>query len=167
MDFQELMTKRYSVRAYQPKPVEQEKLNLVLEAARMAPTAANRQPFRLVVAHTDRHKETLKNVYHREWFLQAPIVICACGYYPRAWVRADGRSYLDVDVAIVVDHMTLAAADLGLGTCWIANFNAAMAREAFQVPDDQEPIILITLGYPADEPKVKERKAVADLVRYF
>ena len=168
MEYSELILHRHSCRAYLPKPVEDEKLMKVLEAARLAPTAANRQPFQLIVIHTQGRQAELAKIYHRDWFVQAPLLICAVGVPAEGWVRSDDhRRYLDVDVAIVVDHMTLAAADLGLGTCWIANFNAARAREAFQVPDDQEPIILITLGYPADEPKVKERKAVADLVRYL
>jgi nitroreductase len=166
MEFSELIRKRYSVRAYKPDAVEDEKLNQVLEAARLAPTAANRQPFQIIVVHTEGRREELGRIYQREWFTQAPLIMCACGVSRLGWVREDMRRYLDVDVAIVMDHLILAAADLGLGTCWIAAFNAEAAREVLQIPDEIEPLIFTPLGYPADEPGPKERKALEELVRY-
>jgi nitroreductase len=165
MDFMELVHKRYSVRAYKPDPVEDNKLDQVLEAARMAPTAANRQPFQLIVIHTQGRQEELLRIYRREWFSQAPILICACGVPRQSWVRADNRRYLDVDVAIVMDHLILAATNLGLGTCWVAAFNASAAREILCLPDEVEPLIFTPLGYPADQPEVKERKPISQLVR--
>ena len=87
MEFSELIKKRYSVRAYKADPVEKEKLEHVLEAARLAPTAANLQPFRLVVARTGDRISDFKRVYDRDWFVQAPLVICACGYPEEGWVR--------------------------------------------------------------------------------
>lgn len=166
MEFRELIRRRYSVRAYKPDPVEDEKLAEVLEAARLAPTAANRQPFQIIVIHTEGKKEALHKIYPREWFTQAPLVICAVGVPRYSWVRADQRHYLDVDVAIVMDHLILAAADLGLGTCWIAAFNAQAARELLGLPDEVEPLIFTPLGYPADTPGPKERKPLEELVRY-
>jgi nitroreductase len=166
MEFEELIRTRYSVREYKPDPVEDEKLNRVLDAARLAPTAANRQPFQLIVIHTQGKQDELRRIYGREWFSQAPIVICACGVPRLGWVREDQRRYLDVDVAIAMDHLILAAANLGLGTCWIAAFNAKAAREILQLPDEVEPLIFTPLGYPADQPGPKERKPIEDLVRY-
>jgi len=105
MEFSELIASRYSVRAYRDTPVEEEKLNKVLDAARLAPTAANRQPFQIIVIHTQDRKEELRRIYRREWFSQAPLIICAVGVPSRGWVRSDDkRRYLDVDVAIVMDH---------------------------------------------------------------
>ncbi len=166
MEFSQLIRARYSVRAYKPDPVEDEKLAEVLEAARLAPTAANRQPFQIIVIHTEGKKEALQRIYSKEWFTQAPLVICAVGVPRYSWVREDRRHYLDVDVAIVMDHLILAAANLGLGTCWIAAFNAKAARELLGLPDDVEPLIFTPLGYPADTPGPKERKPLAELVRY-
>lgn len=167
MEFQELIQNRYSVRAYRPDPVDDEKLRIVLEAARFAPTAANKQPFQLIVAHTAGREAEFKKIYNRDWFTQAPLVICACGVPSQGWVRSDDkRRYLDVDVAIVMDHLILAAADQGLGTCWIAAFNAQAARQVLQLPNEVEPLIFTPLGYPADNWKVKERKSLSDLVRY-
>ena len=167
MEFSELITKRYSVRAYKPDSVEEEKLQQVLEAARLAPTAANRQPFQLIVIHTEGREAELNRIYGRDWFTQAPVVICACGVPSLGWVRKiDGKNYTDVDVSIVMDHLTLAATDVGLGTCWIGAFNPDAAREVLGLPDDVEPIAFTPLGYAADQPKPKKRKSLSELVRY-
>jgi nitroreductase len=166
MEFTELVKKRYSVRAYKSDPVEENKLHQVLEAARLAPTAANRQPFQIVVVHTAGRETELGRLYGRDWFVQAPLIICACGMPTKSWVRSDGKNYNDVDVAIAMDHLVLAAANLGLGTCWIAAFDPAAVREVLGLPDDVEPIVLTPLGYPADELRPKKRKALSELVRY-
>ncbi len=167
MNFLELAQKRYSVRAYRPDPVEDDKLQRVLEAARLAPTAANRQPFRLLVVHTARRTEELSRIYHRPWFVQAPLIICACSVLSQGWTRSsDGINYTVVDVAIAFDHLTLAAADLGLGTCWIAAFNVEMARQVLGIPTGFEPVVLTPLGYPADTPCTKIRKPLSELA-YF
>ena len=167
MDFFDLIQKRYSVRAYQSAPVEETKLAQVLEAARIAPTAANRQPFQLIVAHVKGRESELQRVYGRRWFIQAPLVICACGVPGQGWVRtADGVNYTTVDVAIALDHLILAAANQGLGTCWVAAFDPVAARQVFGLPAGVEPIALTPLGYPADQPILKERKPLASLVRY-
>jgi nitroreductase len=166
MKFAELVKKRYSVRAYRPDPVEEDKLQQVLEAARLAPTAANRQPFQLVVIHTTGHEAELGRIYGRKWFAQAPLVIFACGIPAQSWVHGDGKNYCDVDVAIAMDHLILAAADLGLGTCWIAAFDRQAAREVLGLPEGVEPIVCTPLGYPADELRPKKRKPLSELVRY-
>ncbi len=166
MEFSELIKARYSVRAYKPDPVEEEKLQQVLEAARLAPTAANRQPFQLLVIHTAGREAELRRIYDRKWFVQAPLVLCVCGVPERGWVRMDGKPYVDVDVAIAMDHLILAATELGLGTCWIAAFDPAAAREVLGLPQGVEPIVFTPLGYPADRPGAKKRKSLAELVRY-
>ena len=166
MSFLELVGKRYSVRAYKPDTVDDDRLQQVLEAARLAPTAANRQPFRLIVTHTAGKEADLRRVYDREWFVQAPLVICACGIAEETWVRGDAKSYLDVDVAIAMDHLIMAAADLGLGTCWIGAFDRTAAREVLGIPDSVEPIIFTPLGYPADQPRPKKRRPLDELVKY-
>ncbi len=168
MDLSELIQRRYSVRAYKPDPVEEEKLAQVLEAARLAPTAANRQPFQLIVIRTAGREAELGRIYGRAWFTQAPLVICACGIPSQGWVRgSDGKNYTDVDVTIVMDHLILTATNLGLGTCWVAAFNPTAAREVLDLPDGVEPIAFTPLGYPADRPRPKERKPLSDLVRYL
>ncbi len=166
MEFFDLIQGRYSVRAYKPDPVGEDTLQQVLEAARLAPTAANRQPFQLLVIHTAGREEELRRIYHREWFTQAPLILCACAIPAQGWVRMDGKPYTDVDVAIAMDHLILAATALGLGTCWIAAFDPAAAREVLVLPDDVEPIAFTPLGYPADKPGPKRRKPLGSLVRH-
>jgi nitroreductase len=165
MEFSALIRTRYSVRAYRPDPVEEEKLERVLEAARLAPTAANRQPFQIIVIHTEGREDDLQRIYRRKWFVQAPLVVCICAIPDEGWVRMDGKGYTDVDAAIAMDHLVLAATDQGLGTCWIAAFDPGAAREVLGLPEGVEPIAFTPLGYAADQPRSKERKPRSDLVR--
>jgi nitroreductase len=166
MELMDVLRSRYSCRAYRPEPVEEEKFDRVLEAAVLAPTACNRQPFQVVVIRTPGREADLKRVYPKDWFWQAPLVLAVVGIPAQAWVRKDQRAYLDVDAAIAMDHMVLAAADQGLGTCWVAAFDAQAAREVLGLPDDVEPLLFSPLGYPADQRSPKPRKARGQLVRY-
>ena len=166
-DFLDLAARRYSVRAYKSDPVEDEKLQKVLEAARLAPTASNRQPFQLIVVHTKGRQEELGKIYHRPWFVQAPLIICACSLGLKGWSRSlDGANYTWVDVAIAFDHLILTATDLGLGTCWIAAFNVEAVRTVLGIPPEADPVILTPLGYPADAPGTKTRKPLSELVHF-
>ena len=166
MEFLELAKKRYSVRAYKSDPVEDAQLHEILEAARLAPTACNLQPFQFIVIHTKGKEAELKRIYNPSWFAQAPLVICACGIPAESWRRRDDKNYCDVDVTIAMDHLILAAANLGLGTCWVGAFDPDAAREVLGLPDDVEPIVFTPLGYPADNLKSKNRKSRNELVRY-
>ncbi len=166
MDFSRLVQERYSSRSYQPREVEKDKLLRVLEAARLAPTAANRQAFRIVVITDPVLRSEMKAAYHREWFYTAPVIIVAVGFPDRNWVRADGKNYNDVDVAIVMDHLIMQAAELGLGTCWIADFDAHAVSEILDLPDDALPVALTPLGYPADSARPKKRGLLEDLVSW-
>ena len=167
MDLMEVMTTRYSVRAYRPDPVEPEKLAGVLEAARLAPTACNRQPFQILVIRTEGRREELARIYHRPWFADAPLVIGICSLPQSGWRRRDGKSYADVDATIAMDHLILAAHDLGLGTCWIGAFDPAAAREVLGLEPGLEPLVFTPLGYPAVAAKPKQRRPLADLVRFL
>lgn len=165
MEFAELIRQRYSVRAYKGNPVPEPILNRVLEAGRLAPTAANRQAFRLFVIRTEGRKAELGRLYGRGWFVEAPLVLGVCSLPAEAWVRRDGKSYADVDAAIVMDHLILAAAAEGLGTCWVGAFDPAAARELLALPAGVEPIAFTPLGYPADKPSEKKRKPLEELLR--
>lgn len=128
MDFFETAESRYSVRSYRPDAVEPEKLEKILAAAQTAPTACNLQPFRVFAINTRAHKEELSRVYEKPWFVQPPLVLAVCASRGKGWVRAcDQKPYAQVDAAIAMDHIVLAATALGLGTCWIAAFNPEAA----------------------------------------
>jgi nitroreductase len=165
MEFAELIRQRYSVRAYKPDPVPDDVLARVLEAARLAPTAANRQPFRVLVIRTEGRGQELRRIYQRPWFVQGPLVLGVCSLPAEAWVRRDGKNYADVDATIAMDHLVLAAAAEGLGTCWVGAFDPAAARGVLALPAGVEPIAFTPLGYPADQPPEKKRKPLAELVR--
>ena len=166
MDFQKLILARYSVRAYRPDSVPGPLLQEVLEAARLAPTAANRQPFRVVVIHTRGREADLLRIYPRGWFVTAPVVLAVCAVPGEAWERNrfDGWSAAETDATIATDHMLLAAADRGLGTCWIAAFDPEAAREVLGLPEGVIPVSFTPLGWPADTPAPKERKPLDDIV---
>ncbi|MFC1899618.1 nitroreductase family protein [Chloroflexota bacterium] len=166
MVFSSLAAKRYSVRSYKSQPVENEKLHEILEITNLAPTAANRQPFRLIVITTKGKETDLERIYNAPWFVQPPLVICICSIPSEGWVRRDGKAYCDVDTAIAMDHLTLIATDLGLGTCWIGAFDPTAARDILNLPEGVEPIAFTPLGYPDDQPREKKRKPINELVRY-
>ncbi len=166
MHFFELIRTRQSVRSYKPDDISDIELQQVLEAARLAPTASNRQPFKLIVIHSSGKEVELRRIYNRDWFVQAPSVICICGIPNQAWVRKDGKNYCEVDVAIAMDHLVLAAAELGLGTCWIADFDPKATREILGLTDDVVPMVVTPLGYPNDQPRQKKRKDLNELVSY-
>ena len=166
MEFSELINSRYSVRAYKPDPVEDVKLGRILEAARLAPTACNRQPFRVIVIPTKGREEELRRIYGRDWFTQAPLVLAVCALPAEAWVRkTDGWNAAEVDATIAMTHIVLAAAAEGLGTCWIAAFDPAAAREVLGLPARVVPSAFTPLGYAADALPAKNRKSMGELVR--
>ncbi len=151
MNFLDLAQKRYSVREYSSKEIEEEKLKYILEAARIAPSACNRQPTQFLVI-TD--KNTLKNiytVYNRDWIKTAPCVIVAIGDHDKSWKRKDNKDHCDVDTAIAIDHLTLAACDKGLGTCWVCAFDSKLCHEILNLPPEKEVVVLIPVGYPATD----------------
>jgi nitroreductase len=167
MEYFDLIQKRYSVRSYKGDPVEDEKLNKILEAGRLAPTACNRQAFKLVVIKTKGREESLKKIYNNDWFVQAPIVIGVFSIPGKNWVRFDKKNYSDVDASIVMDHIILAATDLGLGTCWIGAFNAQAAKEFIGLGSDYEPIAFTPIGYFNNSEVQKTRKCLGELVVYI
>jgi nitroreductase len=166
MDFYDVIEQRRSVRAYRKEAVADEKLERVLNAARLAPSAANRQPVHFCVIRGEALKAKMLEVYGQQWFVDAPVIICACARPSEAWVRGDGKSYADVDVTIAVDHLILAATAEGLGTCWIGAFKPDKLRTVLNLPKDLEPVALTPLGYPAAPGKPTKRKSLDQLVEY-
>jgi len=165
LDVFEAVRKRRSIRQYKRVPVEDEKLLKVLEAARLAPSADNRQPWRFIVVKDPKVREELVRAHGKRWLAEAPIVIVACALPGEAWIRRDGEEYWKVDVAIAVEHMVLVAVDLGLATCWACSFNETEVKNILGVPGEARVVALLALGYP-DEVKgeVAERRELKDVV---
>ncbi len=167
MDFYEVVRKRRSIRRYLPKKVEEEKLNRILEAARLAPSAANKQPWRFIVVKSKELKGKLRAAYDKDWFIEAPAIIVACADPREAWIRSDGEEYWKVDVAIALEHLVLAAANEGLGTCWIAAFKEEEVKKTLKIPNHVRVVAMTPLGYPAEEKgPVSKRKKLSELIHY-
>jgi nitroreductase len=165
MDYQKLIRTRRSIRGYRPDPVSEDILQRILDAARIAPTAANRQPFQLIVVADPSTRARLKEVYDRDWFWTAPVIIVGCVEEAKAWQRPDGFNAAEVDLSIVMDHLILAATDEGLGTCWICHFDEPRLKQILGIPAGVRAIALTPLGYPAAEPRPFQRKPLEELVR--
>ena len=168
MTFRDLAEARFSLRNYDSRPVEQEKIDRLLECVRLAPSAVNFQPCVFYVVTDQALLAQLQDCYNRDWFKTAPMCIVACGNHPQAWHRKlDGKDHTDIDVAIAVDHLTLAAVDMGLGSCWICNFDAQKCAQVLDLPEGVEPIAMVAIGYAAtDERPLKKRKSHDELFVY-
>ena len=165
--FLDLAETRRSVRAYKPDPVPEPLLRDILDTARLAPSACNRQPWRFVVLRGPAAIRRLAPAYSRDWFLSAPVAIAVCVSPAEGWVRPyDARSYAFVDGAIAMDHLTLAAAAAGLGTCWIGAFDPAAAASVLALPDGWEIVAMTPLGYPSPEsaPRVRSRNPLGQSI---
>jgi nitroreductase len=151
MQFKELAAARYSVRQFKDKPVEQDKLDLILEAARIAPTGANKQPQRILLVSGAKELEKVDACTPCRF--GAPLVFIICYDSDACWVRQkyDGAKSGEVDAGIVTTHMMLQAADAGLGTTWVMHFDPAKTREEFALPSHIIPVAFLPTGYPADD----------------
>ncbi len=165
MDVYEAIRGRFSVRAYQDRPVEDEKLNRVLEAGRIAPSARNRQPWKFIVVREAPRRKRIAELSGQGFLAQAPVVLAVVGSSPD-YVMHCGVPADPVDCAIAIDHMTLAAIAEGLGTCWIGHFPQDPCRELLAVPPSAKIVELLALGYPAVSPHSKSRKPLAEIVCY-
>lgn len=164
MTFLELAARRVSVRKYKPDPVPQEQLEQVLEAGRLAPSAKNCQPWHFIIVTEPERREAVCRAYARDWLASAPVILAVCVEPGVAWNRKDGKCYVDVDGAIAMDHMTLCATELGLGTCWIGAFDPVIAAESLELPRGVELLAMTPLGVPDDEGRPKKRKTMDELV---
>ena len=164
MNFKALCEQRYSCRAYQTKPIESEKLDYIRECVRLAPSAVNRQPWRFILVTDAAQLALLHRCYNREWIKDAPAIVICCQNSDEAWVRpCDGKSHADIDIAIAVEHLVLAAASVNLGSCWVCNFDAPLLAQTFPLPQGFQAAALVPLGYPANEPSPKKRKPLDEV----
>ncbi len=166
MDVHEAIQTRRSVRSYGDTPVPDEALNRILEAARMAPSASNQQNWRFIVVRDDARRRALAQAASGQmWIAQAPVIIAAVATEPRSIMTCGVPRYA-VDLAIAIDHMTLAAVTEGLGTCWIGSFDQRKARQVLEVGDECMIVTIMPVGYPSAAAGMKSRKKLEDIVRY-
>jgi len=165
LDVYETMKVRLSTRKYQTKPIEEEKVSRVLEAGRLSPSAANRQPWHFLVITDPQVRARMKEAYDRRWFVEAPVILVVCADPGVAWVRSDGEPYWKVDAAIAMQNMVLQATAEGLGTCWIGAFDEAAAKRILNIPRDIRVVAMTPLGYPDKiKEKVTNRKDIHDIL---
>ena len=166
MELFEAIQKRCSVRKYESRDVEEDKLRRVLKAGIAAPTASNRQELKFVVVRDGASRVKLAEASEQEWMKSAPVVIAIVGLTPDRIMFCDVPSD-PVDCAIAIDHMTLTAVSEGLGTCWIGHFRQGDCKKILGVPKDAKIVELLTMGYPVAEPaKEKKRKLFDEIVCY-
>lgn len=164
-----IMSQRFSCRSYDlGRTVDHDLIAAVLDAARIAPSACNRQPWQFLVVDSEEARNIISLAYPRDWVRTAPAYIIAFGDHPSAWHRGDGKDHTDVDLAIAVEHICLAATALGLATCWICNFDPHIISDAFNAPEGLEPIAIIPIGYVAPDCPVpaKKRKTTEEIVKW-
>jgi len=167
MEVIDAIRSRKSVRSYLDKAVEKEKLSRVLQAARMAPSASNRQEWRfVVVTDPEKRRRLAEEAAGQRFIAEAPVVIAACAQTDGRIMRC-GQACYPIDVAIAVDHLTLAAVAEGLGTCWIGSFDPEAVRRILAIPKEIVVVELLPLGYPRDpQPVAKSRLPIETIVRY-
>ena len=164
-NFLDLCKQRYSVRAYEAKLPLPADWEYVMECVRMAPSAVNFQPWKFRYLADPEQISRLAQCYNREWFKSIPACFIAYQDTAAGWVRKiDGKAHYDIDIAIAMEHLCLAAAERGLGTCWVCNFDVEKCLELFPVDANLVPAVLIPIGYPADGVKEKNRKALKDIL---
>jgi nitroreductase len=158
MDFKDVVNARSSVRSYSNRDVEPAKIERVLEFARLAPSWANKQCWGFVVVTEPGKIEALAKAAGptNRWVSKVPVIIAACGDPAESGTR-DGIEYFAVDVAIAMEHLILAATELGLGTCWIGYFKEAKVKEILEIPENMRVVALSPVGYPAGKAGIQER----------
>jgi len=167
MNVMDAIKKRKSVRKYLDKPVKDKKLNTVLEAGRLAPSASNRQEWRFVIVRDPETRKKLAEAANRQTFVgKAPVVIVACAETD-GHVMMCGQPNYAIDVAIALDHMTLAAVESGLGTCWIGAFDERRVKKILGIPEEIRVVELMPIGYPSDPSPVEKKRLPLDtIVKY-
>lgn len=150
MEFDKLITDRYSVRKFLPEHLNQDDIDKILEAGHIAPTGCNYQPQRILVLNTDESINKLKNC--TKCHFNAPTAMLICYNENESWKRVyDGALSAPVDAVIVTTHMMLKAHDLGIGSCWVMHFNPAAMKEAYNIPENVQPVALLVMGKRAPD----------------
>ena len=166
MNVSEAIRSRRSIRVYRKAPVEKEKLDRILDAGRLAPSARNMQERHfVVVADKEKRRRLMVAAKNQSFVGEAPILIVACGTIPD-YVMSCGQLAYTVDVAIAVDHMSLQAVEEGLGSCWVCAFDEPEVKEVLGIPKDIRVVTILAVGYPGEAPEARPRSPIEDMVSY-
>ena len=173
MNIDRLFLERKSIRSFSKKEIDNEIILKLLNAARIAPSAVNYQPWRFFVCSSIEIKDKIIESYPRKWFESAPLYIVACADKSESWKRAaDNKDHGNIDVAIALTHLMLKATELGLGTCWVCNFDAKILIDALNLDKVLEPVAIIPIGYPSENVSEetkhqKNRKSVDEFTTWL
>ena len=166
MNILEAINKRRSIRAYLNTPIEDDKLNKVLEAGRLAPSANNRQMVKYIVVTDEAVKMKLASAAKNQRFIaSAPVILVACGTEPDR-IMTCGQYAYTIDVSISLSYMMLEAAELNLGTCWLGAFDEGEVKKILSIPEPIRVVAMTPLGYPDEDPKQRPRKSMEEIVCY-
>lgn len=165
MDVLSAIKGRRSIRKYSDKPVEEEKLLKVLEAARLAPSARNEQNWKFIVVKDPETKEKLTEAIGQSFVGEAPIILVSCGTEPKSVMRG-GQPRYTVDLSIATAYMILEAYEQGLGTCWLGSYDEDKVKKVLGIPEDVRVVAITPLGYPAESPAPRPRKEFDEIVCY-
>jgi len=165
MDVFKAIKNRYSCRSYKAESIPEEKLNKILEAARLAPSAHNEQEWKFVVVRDVKKRKEVAEAAGQSFIEEAPVIITAVGLDPEH-IMSSGNPAYAIDLAIAVEHMALQAVEEGLGTCWIGAFNQEDVKRVLEIPEGCKVVALMPLGFPADKPKPKSRKKLEEIISY-
>lgn len=166
MDVFSAIKSRKSIRAYKDKEIEEEKLQRILEAGRLAPSAANRQEWKFIAVRDGETKEKLAVAAKGQMFVaKAPVVIVACAV-ESSRVMACGQYAYTVDLSIAMSYMILEAHELGIGSCWLGAFYEEQVKSILGIPDDVRIVTMVPMGYPAESPERRSRKGIDEIICY-
>jgi len=165
MDVFKAIKNRYSCRSYKAESIPEEKLNKILEAARLAPSAHNEQEWKFVVVRDVKKRKEVAEAAGQSFIEEAPVIITAVGL-DLEHIMSSGNPAYAIDLAIAVEHMALQAVEEGLGTCWIGAFNQDEVKRVLEIPEECKVVALLPLGFPADKPKPKSRKKLEEIISY-
>jgi len=166
MSVYETIKNRGSIRRYKPQPISQKELETVLDAARLAQSAANRQPWQFVVVTDTAVKKALVSVAGHQRFVGEAAAVIVCLADPAASAPVGPFEGFLIDLAIAIENMVLTAWELGVGSCWIGAYDEEEARRSLGIPDNLRVVSMLTLGYPAEQPRPKRRKALNEIVHW-
>jgi len=168
MSVLEVVKKRQSIRKYKEDPIPEDVLHRVMEAARLAPSGKNLQPWKFIIVKDQGLKEKLAEAAFGQYFMaKAPLIIVACGFPDECYAHM-GRYMKSwpIDVTIALEHLILQAQEENLGTCWIGAFEEKQVKPILNVPDEVRVLALTPLGYPDEEPVFRGRKSLEEIVSY-
>lgn len=165
MSILSILEGRRSIRKYKNKPIEDEKLLKVLEAARLSPSARNQQNWKFIVVKEDKVRKKLTEAINQPFVGEAPIILVSCGTDPEGVMRCGQHRYT-VDLSIATSYMILEAHEQGLGTCWLGNFDEEKVKKILNIPENVRVVAVTPLGYPDESPSQRPRKELEEIISY-